>query len=114
MRCTHARYKTGEDEYQSLPEFNDLPYDQYASATSSDPSMCAHRRAGTCHATFPDTQLRPLLRAVRYMNHSCDPTCWFEGSYLMTATRDIAVGDEVRRVQRKAVPLLCAPATQVR
>ena len=29
------------------------------------------------------------------MNHSCDPTCWFEGSYLMTATRDVAPGDEI-------------------
>jgi uncharacterized protein len=29
------------------------------------------------------------------MNHSCDPSCWFEGNYLMTATRDLAVGDEV-------------------
>lgn len=30
------------------------------------------------------------------MNHSCDPACWFEGNYLMTATRDLAVGDEAR------------------
>ena len=34
-----GRYKTGEDEYQSLPEFNDLPFDQYVHAKSADPSM---------------------------------------------------------------------------
>jgi hypothetical protein len=34
------------------------------------------------------------------MNHSCDPACWFEGNYLMTATRDLAVGDEARDARR--------------
>ena len=34
-----ARYKTGEDRFESLPEFNDLSFDQYAGVTSSDPSM---------------------------------------------------------------------------
>ena len=33
------RYKTGEDRFESLPEFNDLSFDQYAGVTSSDPSM---------------------------------------------------------------------------
>ena len=37
------------------------------------------------------------------MNHSCAPTCWFEGSYLMTATRDIAVGDEARQLRGRGV-----------
>ena len=41
----------------------------------------------------------------RYMNHSCEPTCWFEGNFLMTATRDIAPGDEVRVPGALAPPL---------
>jgi len=29
------------------------------------------------------------------MNHSCEPSCWFEGPKLMTATRDLAAGEEI-------------------
>jgi hypothetical protein len=51
------------------------------------------------------------------MNHSCAPTCWFEGSYLMTATRDIAAGDEARSEHAflRAFPRLlrCAAAADV-
>eukprot|EP00966_Prymnesium_polylepis_P308879 7137404-Prymnesium_polylepis.1 len=47
----HFMYKTGEDEYQSLAEFNDVEIEQF-----------------------------PFVRTVdvsNYMNHSCAPTCWF-------------------------------------
>jgi len=30
-----------------------------------------------------------------YMNHSCEPNCWFEGDDKMTATRDIQIGEEI-------------------
>ena len=70
----HFMYKTGEDEYQSLAEFNDMPIDQF-----------------------------PLVRTVdvsNYMNHSCDPTCVFvqggdEYTGLMVAARDLMPGDEI-------------------
>lgn len=33
--------------------------------------------------------------ASNYMNHSCEPNCWFEGDLFMTAIRDIFPGEEV-------------------
>ena len=68
----HFVYQTGEDEFESLPEFDLLPQEQWAEAAPADVSM--------------------------YMNHSCDPTSWFEfehpgwvdGPGVMTARRDIA------------------------
>lgn len=87
----HYMYKVGEDAYESLPEYDRLPMDEWK-LESQDPSM--------------------------YMNHSCEPTCWFEwnnngndptttntaegiagardGSRIvMTATRDLVPGDEL-------------------
>ena len=94
------RYKTGEDEYQSLPEFNTLPPEQFEGVTSSDPSMCVTAVCTPARSTRPpQLTWRRHGGSVRvwrrYMNHSCAPTCWFEGSYLMTATRDVAPGEEI-------------------
>ena len=74
---THPpRYKTGEDVYQSLAEFNDVPIGEY-----------------------PDVR---TVDVASYMNHSCAPTCWFvqggeddEYEGLMVATRDLVPGDEL-------------------
>ena len=70
----HFMYKTGEDEYQSLAEFNDMPTDEYPSVRPVDVS--------------------------NYMNHSCNPSCWFvdggeEYTGLMVAARDLLPGDEI-------------------
>ncbi|KAL1523733.1 hypothetical protein AB1Y20_018662 [Prymnesium parvum] len=70
----HFMYKTGEDEYQSLAEFNDAPIDQF--------------------------QFVRTLDVSNYMNHSCSPTCWFvqggsEYSGLMVAAKDISPGEEI-------------------
>lgn len=81
----HYMYKVGEDAYESLPEYDRLPMDEWK-LESQDPSM--------------------------YMNHSCEPTCWFEwdtsetgdaqgsrardgSGIVMTATRDLVTGDEL-------------------
>lgn len=85
-------YKVGEDAYESLPEYDRQPAEEWT-LESDDPSM--------------------------YMNHSCEPTCWFEwehggatlraeevggedrtmgqraGAIVMTATRDLVPGDEL-------------------
>ena len=70
----HFMYKTGEDEYQSLAEFDDEPVEEYPNVRTIDVSS--------------------------YMNHSCSPTCWFvhggdryEG--VMVAVRDLVPGDEI-------------------
>jgi len=70
----HFMYKTGEDEYQSLAEFNDLPPERFTEVRTVDIS--------------------------NYMNHSCEPTCWFvDGGErftgVMVATRDLHPGDEL-------------------
>jgi len=70
----HFMYKTGEDEYQSLAEFNDVPVERYPEVRTVDVS--------------------------NYMNHSCDPTCWFvdggdEWEGAMVARRDLRPGDEL-------------------
>jgi len=70
----HFMYKTGEDEYQSLAEFNETPIEEYPSVRTIDISS--------------------------YMNHSCSPTCWFvdggdEFTGLMVAARDLVPGDEI-------------------
>jgi hypothetical protein len=70
----HFMYKTGEDEYQSLSEFNDVPPDAFATVRTIDVS--------------------------NYMNHSCAPTCWFvEGgdayTGLMVASRELEPGEEI-------------------
>lgn len=73
----HFMYKTGPDSHESLAEFDTLPPEQWHTVESRDPSM--------------------------YMNHACEPTCWFEfpggvltqQPTLMTATRDIQPGDEI-------------------
>lgn len=71
----HYMYKTGPDAYESLPEYDALPFNEWR-LESDDPSM--------------------------YMNHSCDPTCLFEcesiktdGVVVMTASRDLEPGDEL-------------------
>ncbi|EEH58960.1 uncharacterized protein MICPUCDRAFT_56361 [Micromonas pusilla CCMP1545] len=71
----HYMYKVGEDAYEALPEFDRIPMSQWQ-LQSEDPSM--------------------------YMNHSCEPTCWFEptrvewdGVVVMTASRDLRPGDEL-------------------
>lgn len=39
---------------------------------------------------------RDVLQDISdYMNHSCEPTTWFEGEYLMTARMDLQEGDEI-------------------
>ena len=70
----HFMYKTGEDEYQSLAEFDEEPVEEYPNVRTIDVSS--------------------------YMNHSCSPTCWFvhggdryEG--VMVAVRDLVPGDEI-------------------
>ena len=72
----YCRYmhKTGEDEFQSLAEFNEMPIEEYPNVRIIDIS--------------------------NYMNHSCSPTCWFvdggeEYTKVMVAARDLAPGDEV-------------------
>ena len=67
-------HKTGEDEFQSLAEFNEMPIEEYPNVRIIDIS--------------------------NYMNHSCSPTCWFvdggeEYTKVMVAARDLAPGDEV-------------------
>jgi len=70
----HFMYKTGEDEYQSLAEFNETPIEDYPSVRTVDVSS--------------------------YMNHSCSPTCWFvdggdKYTGVMIAARDLVPGDEI-------------------
>lgn len=70
----HFMYKTGDDEYQSLAEFNELPIEEYHTVRTVDVS--------------------------NYMNHSCEPTCWFvdggdEYNGVMVASRDILPGEEI-------------------
>lgn len=70
----HFMYKTGQDEYQSLAEFNELPFEDYPNVRTMDVS--------------------------NYMNHSCEPTCWFvdggaEYNGVMVASRDILPGEEI-------------------
>lgn len=72
----YCRYmhKTGENEFQSLAEFNEMPIEEYPNVRIIDIS--------------------------NYMNHSCSPTCWFvdggeEYTKVMVAARDLAPGDEV-------------------
>lgn len=70
----HFMYKTGDDEYQSLAEFNELPIDEYPTVRTLDVS--------------------------NYMNHSCEPTCWFvdggtEYNGVMVASRSILPGEEI-------------------
>ena len=67
-------YKTGDDEFQSLAEFNDVAIDEYPSVRTVD--------------------------VANYMNHSCTPTCLFvDGGEaytgLMVAARDLLPGDEI-------------------
>ncbi|KAJ1626094.1 hypothetical protein T492DRAFT_1035027 [Pavlovales sp. CCMP2436] len=71
---THFMYKTGDDEFQSLAEFNELPPEQYACVRTADIS--------------------------NYMNHSCDPACWFVQSPdgfegVMVARRALVPGDQL-------------------
>ena len=70
----HFMYKTGEDEYQSLAEFDEVPIEEYPNVRTIDVSS--------------------------YMNHSCSPTCWFvqggdEYEGVMVAVRDLVPGDEI-------------------
>ena len=70
----HFMYKTGDDEYQSLAEFNELPIEAYPTVRTVDVS--------------------------NYMNHSCEPTCWFvdggDGyNGVMVASRGILPGEEI-------------------
>lgn len=70
----HFMYKTDDDEFQSLAEFNCMPVDEYPNARTVD--------------------------IANYMNHSCSPTCLFvdggdEYEGLMVAARDLVPGDEV-------------------
>ena len=70
----HFMYKTGEDEYQSLAEFNDMPIDQFPSVRTVDVS--------------------------NFMNHSCTPSCLFvdggdEYVGVMVAARELMPGDEI-------------------
>lgn len=39
--------------------------------------------------------LKPENDASNYMNHSCDPTTWFDNYLIMTARRDIEEGEEI-------------------
>lgn len=69
----HFMYKTGDDAYESLPEYDHQPMDEWK-LESEDPSM--------------------------YMNHSCEPTCVFvpehpDGVVVMVAFRDLVPGDEL-------------------
>ena len=70
----HFMYKTGDDEFQSLAEFNDVAI-----------------------ADFPSVR---TVDVANYMNHSCTPTCLFvDGGEaytgLMVAARDLLPGDEI-------------------
>ena len=70
----HFTYKTGDDEYQSLAEFNDMPI-----------------------AAFPSVR---TVDVSNYMNHSCAPSCLFVSggeryTGLMVAARDLLPGDEI-------------------
>jgi hypothetical protein len=42
-----------------------------------------------------DGKVGSQVDASNYMNHSCDPACWFDNDFLMTARRDIAQDEEV-------------------
>lgn len=70
----HYMYKTGDDEFQSLAEFNELHPDEYPFVRTKDIS--------------------------NYMNHSCDPTCLFvDGGEafvnVMVAARDLTPWEEL-------------------
>jgi len=41
------------------------------------------------------TPTNPENDASNYMNHSCDPTCWFDDYLQMSARRDIKEGEEI-------------------
>ena len=47
----HFMYQTGADSFESLPQFDVLPVEQWVMARPDDPTM--------------------------FMNHSCDPTVWY-------------------------------------
>lgn len=73
----HFAYDTGDNQLESLPEFDELPMEQWHTVRTRDTAM--------------------------YMNHACEPTSWFvhdkmsldEHCDLMVATRDINVGEEI-------------------
>jgi hypothetical protein len=44
---------------------------------------------------FNKSEKQPEEDASNFMNHSCDPTCWFEDYLTMTARRDIQQGEEI-------------------
>lgn len=70
----HWMFQIGHDLFESLPEFDILPMRRWHSVRPDDLSM--------------------------YMNHSCDPTCWFVVSHdgrwdTMTTIREVRVGEEL-------------------
>eukprot|EP00698_Gefionella_okellyi_P022366 TRINITY_DN7405_c0_g1_i1.p1 TRINITY_DN7405_c0_g1~~TRINITY_DN7405_c0_g1_i1.p1 ORF type:complete len:186 (-),score=15.49 TRINITY_DN7405_c0_g1_i1:285-842(-) len=68
----HFMYQVGPDSFNSAAEFDRLPVDSWLTVD----------RVGD---------------ASNYMNHSCDPSCWFatNGDTKMTARRDLRAGDAV-------------------
>ena len=73
-RRRRANARTRVCRFQSLAEFNDVPIEDFPSVLTIDVS--------------------------NYMNHSCEPTCWFvqggpEYTGLMVAARDIMPGEEI-------------------
>lgn len=75
----HFMYKTGDDEYQSLAEFNSMSLDELP----------------------PEELIKFRTKDIAsYMNHSCEPSAVFVDAGeayagVMVATRDLLPGDEV-------------------
>lgn len=64
----HFMYQVGPDSFESLPEFDDLPFEQWRDVRPVDPAL--------------------------FMNHSCDPACWYRDpdSFEFVARRTILPG----------------------
>jgi hypothetical protein len=37
----------------------------------------------------------PTKDLTNYINHSCDPSCWFQGDNCIVARRDLSIGDRI-------------------
>jgi SET domain-containing protein len=67
----HFMYQVGHDAFESLPEFDTVPFETWSAVQPTDPTL--------------------------YMNHSCDPTSWYPDpdSFEFVARRAIEPGEWV-------------------
>jgi hypothetical protein len=89
----HFMYQVGRDAFESLPEFDTLPFEAWNAVWPADPTL--------------------------YMNHSCDPTCWYRDTdrFEFVARRAIEPGEWVtydyamtETVDDQAWPCTCGAA----